>query len=186
MTEQERQVAPGPQPEPTRPWVVAAVMACLAMAALLGLVLAYYFWFSSSIGPAQPISFSHRFHVTQKRISCLFCHNGVLEGPRAGIPPLETCMLCHRKIIVTHPQIAKLTQHYNERRPVEWVKVNSVPNFVYFNHERHIRAGYDCGRCHGDVAQMDRVALVHDLKMGFCIQCHRDEGFSHDCYICHR
>jgi hypothetical protein len=28
--------------------------------------------------------------------------------------------------------------------------------------------------------------VVNLNQMGFCIQCHKDEECSHDCFICHR
>ncbi len=158
---------------------------------LSGLVMAlavwgYYLYYPSIAGKPQPISFSHRLHATDKQISCVFCHSGALRSSRAGVPPLETCMLCHSKIIVHHPEIEKLREHYEKGLPVMWERVNTIPDFVYFNHEMHVRKGFDCGKCHGDVAQMDRVVEVYTLNMGFCVQCHRDQQASHDCFMCHR
>ena len=158
----------------------------LTAAFILAMLWGYYFYYPRMREPKQPIAFSHRIHVTEKQLSCIFCHPGVVDTPRAGVPPLETCLLCHSRIIIAHPEIVKLRAAYENRRPVEWVRVNTLPDFVYFDHSAHVRAGFDCGKCHGDVAAMDRVALVHDFKMGFCVQCHRDEKFSHDCLICHR
>ena len=150
-------------------------------------VLIVFFFFTSHIGEAQPIPFSHRFHVGTKNLSCVFCHSGVLKTERAGVPPIETCMLCHKRIIVTHPEIKKLREYFDTGTPVPWVRVNRLGEFAYFNHQRHIRAGFDCGRCHGDVASMDRVKPAVVLNnMGFCVQCHRDEEYSHDCLTCHR
>lgn len=149
-------------------------------------VWGYYLYYPSIAGKLQPISFSHRVHATDKKISCVFCHPGVLRSPRAGVPALETCMLCHSKILLHHPEIEKLRKHYEKRIPVMWERVNTIPDFVYFNHEMHVRKGFDCGKCHGAVAQMDRVVEVYALTMGFCVQCHRDQQASHDCLMCHR
>ena len=52
-------------------------------------VLIVFFFFTSHIGEAQPIPFSHRFHVGTKNLSCVFCHSGVLKTERAGVPPIE-------------------------------------------------------------------------------------------------
>jgi hypothetical protein len=170
-----------------RPWGRLAAWLSLATGAVLVVMVGgYYDYFPYQIGVAQPIPFSHRFHVTEKGVSCLFCHPGVIDTERAGVPPLETCMLCHKHIITTYPAIEVLAAHYNRAEPVPWVRVNHVPEFVYFNHERHIRKGFDCSQCHGDVAHMDRVAPSPEITMGFCVQCHRDENFSHDCLVCHR
>ena len=156
----------------------------LTMVAVAATMLAF---FQSRAGIAQPIPFSHRFHVSTKGISCLFCHADALKTARAGVPPVETCMLCHKRIIITHPQIQRLRKYYDDREPIPWERVNRLSEFVFFNHQRHVRAGFDCGRCHGDVAKMDRVKPVVELNnMGFCVQCHRDEEYSHDCLICHR
>lgn len=161
----------------------------LGIAALLLAAFAawagYYPW-RYQIGPEQPIAFSHRVHVNTKNISCVMCHTGVFDTPRAGIPPLETCMLCHERIITAHPQIVNLRSHYDAREPVKWTRVNDLRDYVYFNHQRHIQRGFDCGRCHGDVGAMDRVALVQPFKMGFCVECHRQNNYSVDCLTCHR
>ncbi|MCY2928967.1 MAG: cytochrome c3 family protein [Planctomycetota bacterium] len=177
-----------PTTPPTgRPRNRAAIVIVACLAVLLPLTAwGFYLYYPSGIGPAQPISFSHRVHAGDKRISCLFCHEGALDTPRAGVPPLQTCMLCHERVIITHPEIVKLRTHWENQQPVEWVRVNDVPDFVFFNHSLHVRKGVDCGRCHGDVAAMDRVDMPWALNMGFCVQCHRDNNVSHDCLICHR
>jgi len=176
---------PSESPKPRRGGLAAGLAAatCIVLAIT---AWGYYSYFPSLIGQEQPISFSHRFHVTEKGLSCIFCHPGALDTPRAGVPPLETCMLCHKHILVTYPEIEKLRGYYDRREPVPWVRVNAVPEFVYFNHEVHLRKGFDCGKCHGDVAHMDRVTPSPEITMGFCVQCHRDEDFSHDCLVCHR
>ena len=33
---------------------------------------------------------------------------------------------------------------------------------------------------------MDRVVKAQKFEMGFCIQCHRDNHATHDCFTCHR
>ncbi len=81
-------------------------------------------------------------------------------------------------------------------KPVEWVKVHNVPDFVFFSHKPHITAGVDCADCHGDVASMARVKQAEDLSMGWCLDCHRkDHEFADaapertqlllDCATCH-
>ena len=34
-------------------------------------------------------------------------------------------------------------------------------------------AGKSCADCHGDVAHMAQDVSVHDMSMGFCMECHR-------------
>ena len=78
---------------------------------------------------------------------------------------------------------------------VEWVRVHSLPSFVYFNHSAHVNAGVLCQTCHGNVETMERVRQVSSLSMGSCVNCHRDPGLtastgkkvtaSTDCVVCH-
>jgi hypothetical protein len=165
---------------------LAMWLAVTAGAVILGAVWYYYFYDAGRIGPEQPIPFSHRLHTNVKGISCFVCHGGATQGARAGVPPLQTCMLCHKRVIVTHPEIRKLRALYDAGTPVEWNKVYDVAEYVYFNHEMHIRRQVDCGTCHGNVKEMDRLHEAHELNMGFCVQCHRDNNISHDCFVCHR
>src|SRR5512146_3458554 len=46
--------------------------------------------------PAQPIAFSHRLHVGEMQIACLYCHSGAERSRHAGIPAAGVCMNCHR------------------------------------------------------------------------------------------
>ena len=42
-----------------------------------------------------------------------------------------------------------------------------------------------CAICHGDVGSMVRVKQVRSLKMGDCLDCHRDNDAPTDCTTCH-
>ncbi len=79
---------------------------------------------------------------------------------------------------------------------VTWTKVYDLPDFVYFDHSRHVNGGVDCSLCHGAVESMERVRQIGDLSMGFCVNCHREAGPEHwnengetrattDCAGCH-
>jgi len=58
--------------------------------------------------------------------------------------------------------------------PLRWIRVYDLPDFVYFDHRRHVNAGVTCERCHGQVNTMERIVQVPDLTMGWCVNCHRD------------
>lgn len=58
-------------------------------------------------------------------------------------------------------------------RAVEWIKVHTLPDFVYFSHGAHVSAGVECQSCHGAIETMERVRQVSDLSMGWCVNCHR-------------
>ena len=42
-----------------------------------------------------------------------------------------------------------------------------------------------CSTCHGAVAEMTKVKQVRSLKMGDCVDCHREYNAQTDCAICH-
>lgn len=58
--------------------------------------------------------------------------------------------------------------------PIEWVRIHNLPDHVYFNHAQHVTVGkLECQTCHGKVENMDVLAQVSPLSMGWCINCHR-------------
>lgn len=166
-------------------WPAYGAWAALILSALAALVYLDILY-PAGLGTRQPIPFSHRVHVQVKGISCFMCHGDATRGARAGIPPLETCLLCHSRIIRSYPYIAQLRGMAARNEPVVWERVNWVPEFVYFEHSMHVRRGIDCGACHGDVAAMDRVVPARKFQMGFCIGCHREKRVTTDCFSCHR
>ena len=76
---------------------------------------------------------------------------------------------------VLHVDLAKLLWHWENEVPIRWAKVHDLADFVYFDHSRHMAAGLDCTDCHGPIEQMDRVRRVSGMKMGWCLDCHRQE-----------
>ena len=138
--------------------------------------------------PDQPIAFSHRIHAGQLSLECTFCHESMDKSPFAGIPPVEKCMSCHATVATDRPEIIKLAGYWENQEPMEWVRVHRIRirKYVYFSHKRHVKAGLDCAQCHGEVKYMDKVRRVSSLEMGWCVSCHRENGASTDCLICHQ
>jgi hypothetical protein len=135
--------------------------------------------------PVQPIAFSHKVHAGDHGFPCLYCHMHAAESPVAGVPPVKTCMGCHEVIATDRPDVEKLARHWEEKRPIEWVKVNDLPDFVRFTHVRHVRGGVECTECHGPVSAMTVVRREASLSMGWCLECHIDRGADIDCAVCH-
>jgi hypothetical protein len=123
--------------------------------------------------PAQPISFSHKVHAGDNQIQCLYCHSAADKSKVAGIPAASTCMNCQTKIMKDSPEIQRLETALQQQKPIEWIKVNDLPDHVAFNHSRHVTAGVKCQTCHGPVETEDRVSQASDLSMGMCVTCHR-------------
>lgn len=139
--------------------------------------------------PEQPLPFMHDIHVQDNGIPCAYCHFSTQLSEEAGIPPVGTCMGCHRFVQGETPEfqqnIQQLMGFAADTIAIPWVRVYSVPSFVQFTHKPHIRAGVACADCHGDVGSMVQVRRVSSLSMGWCLDCHRREGAPDDCATCH-
>ncbi|MFA7405918.1 MAG: cytochrome c3 family protein [Pelobacteraceae bacterium] len=135
--------------------------------------------------PVQPIAFSHAVHAGSNAIPCRYCHRSVDKSLLAGIPSVMECRACHLYIAPESPEIKKVMHYWETKEPVPWVRVNSLPDHVYFPHMMHVRAGIECSVCHGQVAGMERVSRTATLKMGWCLGCHRLHRASIDCWTCH-
>ncbi len=81
-------------------------------------------------------------------------------------------------------------------RPIEWIRIHQLPDFVFFDHRSHVTAGVACQSCHGAVEAMERISQFSDLSMGWCVNCHRDVNnglvselqgkfASTECGVCH-
>ncbi len=127
----------------------------------------------SGYQPIQPINFSHKVHAGDNKINCTYCHSSADKSRVAGIPTAASCMNCHSQVKKDSPEVQKIVAALENNRPIEWVKVNDLPDHVVFNHSRHLKAGIDCSSCHGAVETMEKVSQFSTFSMGSCISCHR-------------
>ncbi len=135
--------------------------------------------------PEQPIPFSHKLHAGDKKIPCQYCHSSARRSTAAGIPPMNTCMGCHKLVATDKPNIKKVTEHFKNNDPIKWVKVHDLPDFVRFSHKVHVNAKLECQQCHGNVQEMDVVEQKAPLQMGWCLDCHKEKKAKLDCIACH-
>ena len=151
--------------------------------------------------PIQPIHYSHKIHAGENGIDCKYCHSSARDSKHAGIPSLNVCMNCHKNIAEfvgskdsTYVEYSKdfytaeiqklydavgwdkTTQKYTGKtKPVKWVRIHNLPDFVYFNHSQHVTvAGIECQKCHGPVETYEIQKQFAPLTMGWCINCHRE------------
>ncbi len=151
--------------------------------------------------PIQPIHYSHKIHAGENGIDCKYCHSSARVSKNAGIPSLNVCMNCHKNIsefqgskdstYVEYTkefytgEIQKLydavgwdktTQKYTGKtKPVKWVRIHNLPDFVYFNHSQHVTVGgIECQKCHGKVESFEVMKQDQPLTMGWCVNCHRE------------
>ena len=132
----------------------------------------------------QPIPFDHKKH-TVAGVSCLDCHSGAGDKERAGLPNAEQCMLCHAAIAVEHPHVKRLAGMQVRGETLAWVRVYRVPDFVFFSHASHVKAGEACATCHGPVEQRQVLAKEVSTSMIQCMNCHAARQMSTDCHLCH-
>jgi hypothetical protein len=156
---------------------------------------------NENYAPIQPIHYSHKIHAGDNGIDCKYCHSAARTSKSAGIPSLNVCMNCHKNISEFQgdadstyveyskefytAEIQKLydavgwdkaTQKYTGKtKPVKWVRIHNLPDFVYFNHSQHVTvAGIECQKCHGPVETYEIQKQFAPLTMGWCINCHRE------------
>jgi hypothetical protein len=134
---------------------------------------------------SQPLPFSHKVH-TQFFPQCLDCHQISSEGWTMNYPPEEKCMTCHATIKTDSPAIKRLTEYAAHKKPVPWVQIYAVPDYVYFSHRTHVnKAKLDCASCHGPVRERYVITREKPTSMAACISCHKEKGAPTGCRTCH-
>jgi len=179
--------------------VLVTVFFLMLLSAYLGYAYLMQIGVDQGYQPIQPIHYSHKIHAGDNQIECKYCHSSARTSKTAGIPSLNVCMNCHENISDYNgdedlangytkefytAEIQKLydavgwdvnTRTYSkEPKPVKWVRIHNLPDFVYFNHSQHVSvAGLECQECHGKVEEMEILQQHATLSMGWCIDCHR-------------
>lgn len=162
-------------------WMNALPAILLVVLSIGGITAVFVvtYWFSpkhTDVGyaPKQPVDYSHRLHAGELGIDCRYCHVNVERNAQATVPPTSICMNCHSTVKTDSEKLIKVRESFATGKPIEWVKVHNLPDYVYFDHSRHVNSGVSCVECHGRVDQMDVVHQVKPLSMSWCLECHRD------------
>ena len=133
--------------------------------------------------------------------NCLFCHSQINSENVVG----DTS--------VNLTEVQRVVDRFNDGNPIDWERVYRLPDHVRFVHEAHIRfltqgesrtttfpigdgepkelpmpVDQACSICHGNVAAMTEVQpqAGQSLKMGTCLDCHKENNVPTDCTICHK
>ena len=138
-----------------------------------------WYWFSPSFTdagyrPEQPVPFSHKLHAGDLQVSCLYCHGNVERAAVASVPPVQLCMNCHTLVARDKASLEPVRSSASSGQPLMWVRVHKIPDYAYFPHAPHLRAGVGCSSCHGNVKAMERIQQVQPLSMAWCLDCHRN------------
>jgi hypothetical protein len=161
----------------------AKVLPAVLLAVLCFVVFAIWYWFSplnTDVGfrPPQPIPFSHKLHVSDLGVDCMYCHSMVDKSSYAGVPSTQTCMICHENQANKNSYfLAPLMESAKGGAAgmrIPWMRVHKLADYAYFDHSAHISAGVGCVSCHGRVDQMQVVRQEKPLSMGWCLDCHRN------------
>ena len=128
----------------------------------------------ASVARQQPVPFSHRHHSGELGIDCRYCHTSVEISGKAGIPPTQICMNCHKQIWSDSPTLEPVRASFRTDVSIPWIKVHDLPDFVYFNHSIHVAKGVGCETCHGRVDRMNLTWQQSSLQMEWCLECHRN------------
>ena len=81
-------------------------------------------------------------------------------------------MSCHSQVWKDAPMLAPVRSSLAADQPLQWNRVNQLPDFVFFNHSIHVQKGVGCSTCHGRVDQMPLTWKAHSLYMRWCLDCH--------------
>ena len=130
-------------------------------------------------------------------------------------PAVEPGLFCRKDIdaatVTAQASIEKVRTAFETDQPINWERVHRLPDHVRFIHEAHIRYFTDetipvkygingeeltqtldvaqtCTICHGDVGNKTVVTpkTGQSLKMGTCLDCHRNNSVPTDCTVCHK
>ncbi len=90
-------------------------------------------------------------------------------------------MACHRAVKQASEPIRALAALPRDAKPLP--QHRKLADFVFFSHARHADAKVACADCHG--AASDTLEPRVEVKMKFCVDCHRTRHASSACTICH-
>lgn len=130
---------------------------------------------------SQPIKFSHKVHAADNLIPCQYCHIYARRSSVSGAPPVAICAGCHKFVSPGLSEVKKVMKFWEEKKPIPWMKIHDVPDFVHYPHNKHINAsneiypnGIPCQDCHGPIQEMHVVEKFNpDFgRMGWCLKCH--------------
>lgn len=118
---------------------------------------------------------------------CMNCHLSIMEYQGKYIENGKNKVFYTGEIKKIYQAVgwnSEIRTYSGRIQPIRWIRIHNMPDFVSFNHSQHIIVGEDviktsknvdfvCKACHGDVKKMDKIKMVNEFTMGWCINCHR-------------
>ena len=127
-------------------------------------------------------------------MNCLYCHNTANKSTDPGLPAVvdlhglpqhdragSSRDRPRRKSVTARRSQSSASTPTSDgdgagigpnAKPIPWIRIHKVPEYVHFPHMRHVNAGVTCQTCHGQIQNMDRVYQFATLNMGWCVSCH--------------
>ena len=148
----------------------------------LGAAVNDFFWVKSK--PTQPIEFPHNIHI-EKGLACTeYCHEAVTKGPEAGLPSVNTCLICHAAIATDKPRIQQITAMPDKgvdlalaaRLRLPAGRARQVQSRAAHPRQRRM---FDVSRRHR--ASDGRAAQRRRWTWADCVNCHREKKAPNDC-----
>ncbi len=143
--------------------------------------------FSSAGRIKQPLAFNHKIHA-ENGLECVDCHFYFEVQATSGRPAIEVCSGCHEEPLGESKEEEKLMEYINAGKEIDWQRLYSVPEDVYFSHQRHVVLGeLDCKLCHGSIGEsLQPPSKPRKITMKMCMKCHEEREVNNDCISCHR
>jgi len=165
-------------PPRSNPISKISIVVVIVLIAAITAALAWYFhsnrFIKVGVQFPQPVPFPHIIHISVVGLNCRYCHAGVDQSTFADLPPSETCMSCHSQIAKTSASLQPIRDSYANGTPVQWSRVNYLPDYVYFDHEIHISKGVGCETCHGRMDKETTAVRAKYFYMDVCTGCHKN------------
>jgi c(7)-type cytochrome triheme protein len=170
---------------------------------------------SSSAGalPQQPknLLFSHRFHLTQAKASCLDCHARIQDSTSASdsnLPAERDCLKCHdgqrarRECPVCHKNQESVDPMESPARDFRFdhklhlglgnlapVIAAAIDQGSYLSRAQNIREHLNgenlCQACHRGLEETDLASRTNLPQMADCLVCHFEIAPPFSCEFCH-
>jgi len=148
---------------------------------------------------AEPVVFSHSFHLTKYNNNCKVCHNAIFDIRKrrhftmADMEKTKSCGACHSGVKAFSVTSDKDCVRCHKGKPVNITyKINGATDVV-FSHDKHIaKTSGKCRSCHNGKVITSRVKPVTMAEMEkgkTCGACHNGKGvFSveENCGSCHK
>lgn len=132
--------------------------------------------------PANPLKFSHTFHVKEQGIGCTDCHASAGESVRSSDnlrPTHDNCMTCHEEQVNTDCA-------YCHTSPEDIPPSVAPDRETIFSHQLHAsQQNIDCQSCHAGLDDAVTAGKANMPSMATCVTCHEEQRVATVCETCH-